>query len=46
MNIRNFLKEHKEEFSIYLTAAALIASAYLIIAKFMPIIMNCKVILK
>ena len=45
MNIREFLKQHGYEFSIYFTAGAMILGAYLIIAKLMPIIMSCRVIL-
>ena len=45
MNILGFLKEHGFEFSLYFTAAAMILGAYLIIAKLMPIVMSCRVIL-
>ena len=45
MNIRDFLKHHGYEFTIYFTAAAMILGAYLIIAKLMPVVMSCRVIL-
>jgi hypothetical protein len=45
MNIKDFLKQHGYEFSIYLTAGAMILGAYLIIAKLMPVVMSCRVIL-
>lgn len=45
MNMKSFLKEHGHEFSIYFTAGAMILGAYLIIAKLMPIILSCRVVL-
>ncbi len=45
MNIREFVKYHGHEFSIYFTSGALILAAYLIIAKLMPVVLSCRVIL-
>ncbi len=45
MNVKEFIKYHGQEFSIYFTSAGLIFAAYLIIAKLMPVILSCRVIL-
>ncbi len=43
--MKEIINNHKKEISIYLTAGALLLAAYLIIGKFMPIILACRVII-